>query len=60
MYRQYENPYDLEKALEKAREEYRKAAEANVDLETLFNLHEDVEYLEERVNFAWADDEDCL
>lgn len=27
MYRQYENPYDLEKALEKAREEYRKAAD---------------------------------
>lgn len=56
MYRQYENSYDLEKVLEKAREEYRKAA----DLETLFNLHEDIEYLEERVNFAWADDEDCL
>ena len=59
MYRQYENPYDLEKALEKAREEYRKAVEANADLETLFNLHEDVSYLEERVNLAWADDEAC-
>ena len=60
MYRLYENRYVLEKALEKAKEEYLKAADANTDLETLFNLHEDIEYLEEQVNFAWADDEDCL
>ena len=56
MYRQYENPYNLEKALEKVREEYRKAAEENADEETLISLHEDIEDLEERVNFAWVDD----
>ena len=55
MYRQYENPYALEEVLIKVKEEYRRALEENVDEETLISLHEDIEDLEERVNFAWAD-----
>lgn len=58
MYRQYENPYILEKRLKEIKEEYRRAIEEKVDEETLFNLHEDIQDLEERVNFAWTDD-DC-
>lgn len=50
MYRDYENPYTLEKMLEKA-----KAALAtdpfNVD------LSETVDELKQRINFAWQDDE---
>lgn len=58
MYRQYENPYILKKRLKEIKEEYRRAIEEKVDEEILFNLHEDIQDLEERVNFAWTDD-DC-
>ena len=50
MYRQYEDPHMIEKWMEDA-----KAALAqnpgNID------LHEEVADLEERLNFAWQDDE---
>ena len=55
MYRQYEDPYVLENQLAKTREELAQ----NPDNEDLaLEVHE----LEERVNFAWQDneyDEDC-
>lgn len=50
MYRQYEDPYVLENQLAKAREELAQ----NPDNEGLaLEVHE----LEERVNFAWQDNE---
>ena len=50
MYRQYEDPYVLEKQLAEAKE----ALAQNPDNEDLaLEVHE----LEERVNFAWQDDE---
>lgn len=57
MYRQYENPNTLEKQLEKLKEEYRTAKENDADEDTLINLHMQIAELEERVNFAWQDDE---
>ena len=40
MYRQYENPYKLQKRLQE-----------------IIDLHEAIADLEERINFAWQDDE---
>ena len=51
MYRDYENPYSLEKALEKAKA----ALAANPFNES---LQETVAELKDRVRFAWQDDED--
>lgn len=59
MYRQYENPYILEKRLNELKEEYHRAIAENLDEETLISLHEDIQDLEQRVNFAWSDDEAC-
>lgn len=50
MYRQYENPFTLEDALEEAR---KRLAEDPMNEDLAFDVHE----LEERVNFAWQDDE---
>ncbi|MEE1302255.1 MAG: hypothetical protein UHD64_05665 [Bacteroidales bacterium] len=50
MYRQYEDPYKLEQRLAEARKELAKNPD-NIDL--ALEVHE----LEERVNFAWQDDE---
>lgn len=58
MYRQYENPYKLEKQLEELKEEYCTAVEANADEDILANLAYDIAELEERINFAWQDDEE--
>ena len=58
MYRQYENPYTLEKRLAEAKE---KLAHCTEDYEREY-FAEIVNELEERVNFAWQDDEfdeDC-
>lgn len=57
MHRQYENANTLEKQLEKLKEEYRTAVENDADEDTLINLHVQIAELEERVNFAWQDDE---
>ena len=57
MYRQYEDPYELEKQLKELRREYSNAKENNADENTLIELSQDIHELEERVNFAWQDDE---
>lgn len=57
MYRQYEDPYKLEKQLKELRREYDNAKENNTDEDTLIELSQDIHELEERVNFAWQDDE---
>lgn len=57
MYRQYEDPYKLEKQLREAREEYSRRMEAGEDIEDLMDLAIEINDLEQRVNFAWQDDE---
>ena len=57
MYRQYEDPYKLEKQLKEAREEYSRRMEAGEDIEALIDLAIEINDLEQRVNFAWQDDE---
>ena len=58
MYRQYEKPNTLKEALANLKREYKLALENNADEETLISLHDDIEYLEERLNFAYQDMEE--
>jgi hypothetical protein len=53
MYRQYEDPRKLEKQLAKLKERY---AQTTDELELMY-LAIDIHELEERVNFAWQDEE---
>ena len=53
MYRQYENPYKLEEQLKELKEEYHNTT----DEDKLISLSESIAELEERINFAWQDDE---
>lgn len=57
MYRQYENPYELENRLEKLKKELHKAYAMGVDTEDLIDLHMEIADLKDRINFAWQDDE---
>jgi hypothetical protein len=57
MYRNYENPYKLNKYLCELEAEYQTAIENGEDVEDLIDLCEDIETLKERINFAWQDDE---
>jgi hypothetical protein len=57
MYRNYENPYKLNKYLCELEAEYQTAIENDEDAEGLIDLCEDIETLKERINFAWQDDE---
>lgn len=57
MYRQYENPRILERELKYLKEEYKILLKQGADEDTLLGVREHVEDLEERVNFAWQDDE---
>ena len=57
IYRQYEDPYKLEDELAEAKAIYRRAKEEGVDEDILMNLSMDIHELEERVNFAWQDNE---
>ena len=50
MYRDYENPYRLEERLEELKAQLKKDPD-NIE------LYMDVRELQERVNFAWQDDE---
>lgn len=62
MYRQYEDPYALEEQLAELKEQYCTAVEEGVDDEVLINMQMEINELEERINFAWQDDEfdeDC-
>lgn len=58
MYRQYEDPYKVEQMLEEARE--RLAESCGDDGEYDVDLMLWVQELEDRVNYAWQDNEyDC-
>ena len=52
MYRQYENPFELETQLEELEKEYEQATE-----DERMWLAESIAELKERINFAWQDDE---
>ena len=58
MYRQYEKPNTLKEALAHLKREYQIALENNADDETFIGLHDDIEDLEERLNFAYQDMEE--
>lgn len=53
MYRTYEDPYALEKKLAELKEQRANATDENEIEYLALEIHE----LEERVNFAWQDDE---
>ena len=58
MYRQYENICVLENLLEEAKARLAKAkAVFGGDADELIDIEEEVLSLEERLNFAWQDDE---
>lgn len=57
MYRQYENPRELEKELEELKAEMESMDLDDLDLDDLMFYHERKEELEERINFAWQDEE---
>ena len=57
MYRQYENPYELNKYLCELEAEFDTRFENGESLEDLINLAEDIATLKERINFAWQDEE---
>lgn len=59
MYRQYENPYELNKYLCKLEAEYQTLIESGVDAdeEDFIDLYCEIADIKERINFAWQDDE---
>jgi len=58
MYRQYEKPNTLKETLAHLKREYQIALENNADDEILISLHDDIEDLEEQLNFAYQDMEE--
>ena len=58
MYRQYENPHDLEELLEQAKQKYEDAKLNDPDnTDELVDLYLEVYSLEDRVRFAYDDEE---
>ena len=57
IYRQYEDPYKLEKQLAEVKAMYHRAIEEEVDECVLMDLSLEIHELEERINLAWQDDE---
>ena len=59
MYRQYENPYKLNKYLCELEAEYQTLIEMGVDAdeEDFIDLYEEILDIKERINFAWQDEE---
>lgn len=59
MYRQYENPYELNKYLCELEAEYQTLIESGVDAdeEDFIDLCCEITDIKERINFAWQDNE---
>ena len=61
MYRQYENPRELENELSKAKERLEelkaKVDKGELDFDVLVDAQLDVDELSDRTNFAWQDEE---
>lgn len=56
MYRQYEDPYEIERKLERAEIEMQEAI-AIGDEQMQIDLAQEIAELNDRLNFAWQDDE---
>lgn len=59
MYKQYENPYELNKYLCELEAEYQTLIESGVDAdeEDFIDLYCEIADIKERINFAWQDEE---
>ena len=58
MYRQYEDPWNLEDRLDAARERLEIAKQEDPDNDDrIIDLLEEIEEMKERINFAWQDQE---
>lgn len=57
MYRQYEDPYEIQSMLNEARAEYNRELNSGAHPDDLIDLVIRINELEERLNFAWQDDE---
>lgn len=57
MYRQYEDPYEIQTMLNEARAEYNRELNSGAHPDDLIDLVIRINELEERLNFAWQDDE---
>ena len=57
MYRQYEDPYEIQTMLNVARAEYNRELNSGAHPDDLIDLVIRINELEERLNFAWQDDE---
>lgn len=53
MHRQYENPRELEKELAEMKAKMRTLT----DDDEMISLHESIREMEDRINFAWQDEE---
>ena len=56
MYRRYEEPHKLEEELEEAKARLERRQQEDPDADC-WDLYETIGNLEERINFAWQDDE---
>jgi len=57
LYRQYEDPYEIQSMLNAARAEYNREINSGRNPEDLIDEMIRIHELEERLNFAWQDDE---
>lgn len=57
MYRQYEDPYEIERLIEQAEIEMQEAVAMGDESRQMF-IAEELAELHDRLNFAWQDDED--
>ena len=57
MYRRYENPFKLEDRLNEAKKALEERIAEGADMDSLIDYYEDIYDLEERIRFAWDDDE---
>ena len=57
MYRTYENPYVIQKRLDEAYETRKRMRAMGCDLYDEIDISMEIADLEERLNFAWQDDE---
>lgn len=55
MYRDYENPFSLEKYLCELQSEYDTLVESGADASVIYELHEDIETVKRRIDFAYED-----
>ena len=56
MYRQHENSCKLEEEFKKLKEEYQNAVNEGADEDILISLHDNIEDMRERLNFAYQDE----